>query len=128
MPSVRFHGRVKLMRGVPRNINRFIRSHDLFLTPGSRIEHALQDCERLFIIAAVRRRAAPGGMCMSMRQKWPAVSSPVSRIIGVTASRARIQVHQLAMELVESALGIRVISHRMRVLHFPKNVGLGFVR
>src|SRR3954471_19147202 len=40
-----------------------------------------------------------------------------------TASRARVQMHQLEMQLFQRAFGIGIISHGRGVLPFPSEVG-----
>ena len=37
------------------------------------------------------------------------------------------QIHQLAMELVERALGIRILRHRIRILHCARSLTKDFI-
>jgi len=67
--------------GALKDIDRLARPHDGLLPRNVAFQFAFEQDERLFEVMPVRRRPAAGRMCISMTQKRPAVSRPLTVMV-----------------------------------------------
>ena len=72
---------VKLMRSVGRNVQGFAGAHDRLLAAEGGFHLAFEQDKGLLEVMPMRGGPPPGGMCMSITQKRPAVCSPVTVMV-----------------------------------------------
>jgi len=72
---------VELVRRIGRNIDRLARPHDGLLAAERGFQFAFEQDERLSKSCRCGGGPPPGGMCISMTQKRPAVSRPLTVMV-----------------------------------------------
>ena len=72
---------MKLMRCVRWDVDSFARAHRRLLPAERGFHFAIEQDESFFKVVPMGRGPPPGGTCMSMTQKRPAVSSPETVIV-----------------------------------------------